>query len=168
MTNRTSQEAEQRITFSFGENWNDFVQEIDEVAIAGAMQDIEEWLGEGYVQGKRVLDIGCGSGLHSLCYHRLGANEVVSFDYDQKSVKATRYLWSESGRPQTWRIFQGSILDAELVDGLGAYDIVYAWGVLHHTGSMWEALGNSMKLVDHVGPTARECYHRACHDDYIV
>jgi len=151
MKSLDKQRAERSITFSFGDNWSDFVQTIDEETIERAKRDIEKWLGEGYVRGKRVLDIGCGSGLHSLCYYQLGAGEVVSFDHDEKSVEATRFLWSESGRPGNWRVFQGSILDAELVGELGVHDIVYAWGVLHHTGSMWEAVENSTSVVGNGG-----------------
>ena len=35
-----------------------------------------------HVEGKRVIDVGSGSGIHSLCYLLLGAKEVHSFDFD--------------------------------------------------------------------------------------
>src|SRR5262249_2299655 len=39
------------------------------------------------------------------------------------------------------------VLDREYLGGLGCWDIVYSWGVLHHTGDMWTALRNVMGLV---------------------
>lgn len=142
---------DQVITFSFGKNWKSFVDTVSEGAVERAMADIKEWLGADKIQGKTVLDIGCGSGIHSLSYFLLGANEVISFDADQYSVEATNVLWEKAGRPSNWRIQQGSILDPDFFGNLGTYEIVYSWGVLHHTGSMWEAIGNASSLVQQGG-----------------
>ena len=79
-----------------------------------------------------------------LAARRLGA-ETVSFDYDPRSVECTRLL-RERYFPEDagWRVEQGSVLDPSYLGSLGAFDVVYAWGVLHHTGAMWQALGNVM------------------------
>ncbi len=42
---------------------------------------------------------------------------------------------------------RGSVLDPALLARLGTFDIVYSWGVLHHTGRMWQALSNIAELV---------------------
>ena len=34
-------------------------------------------------------------------------------------------------------------MDKDYLHSLGKFDIVYAWGVLHHTGEMWQALANA-------------------------
>lgn len=112
-----------------------------------AKQNILRWISQEQVAGKRVIDIGSGSGIHSLGFHRLGAAEVQSVDVDPKSVAATQSLWSQAGQPDNWRVREGSILDGAWVRGLGEFDIVYSWGVLHHTGSMWDAIGNAMSLI---------------------
>jgi len=136
------------VTFSFGENWRSYLDTISKESIRKARSDIEEWLGTERVVGKRVLDIGCGSGIHSLCYYMLGAKEVLSFDLDPKSVESTRLLWERSGRPANWRVVRGSILDKDFVGGLGRREVVYTWGVLHHTGAMWKAIYNACSLVE--------------------
>ncbi len=46
-----------------------------------------------------------------------------------------------------WTVEQGSALDTDYLDKLGEFDIVYSWGVLHHTGAMWDALANVAPLV---------------------
>jgi SAM-dependent methyltransferase len=126
--------------FRFGRNWRRFLRTVDDRSIREAEQRLIGFLGVSSLSGQTFLDVGSGSGLHSLAARRLGA-EVVSFDYDPESVAAARQLRSRfdlgSGG---WLIEVGSVLDAEYLKSLGKFDIVYAWGVLHHTGAMWEAL----------------------------
>ena len=97
--------------------------------------------------GTRFLDVGCGSGLFSLCARSAGC-EVTSFDYDPDAVSCAkelrdRYYPGDSN----WAVLQGSVLDKEFLESLNTYDIVYAWGVLHHTGAMWNAMDNVAKLT---------------------
>ncbi len=132
--------ADDKVTFSFGKNWESFLSAADASALEKATADIEEWLGQGSVKGKTVLDIGSGSGLHSLAYFHLGATSIVSFDYDQHSVAATKECWRRAGSPDNWQVMHGSVLDRAFIQSLGTFDIVYSWGVLHHTGSMWKAI----------------------------
>lgn len=133
--------------FSFGENWQSFLRQADSEAFAAARSDIERWLGDGWLKGKRVLDIGSGSGIHSFCMLELGASAVVSIDIDPASVAATSSLHQRAGSPANWTVTHGSVLDAGFMAGLGTFDLVYAWGVLHHTGAMWQALERAAGCV---------------------
>lgn len=137
----------ENVTFSFGENWSDFVEGVSEADVARAALDIDEWLGKDTIRDKRVIDVGSGSGIHSLSFLKLGAKSIHSFDYDPKSVDATRKLHELAGRPSNWKVEHGSVLDADYVHSLGTFDIVYSWGVLHHTGAMWDAITNCVGLV---------------------
>lgn len=131
-----------KVRFEFGENWQSYLRGISQERERGAEQSLTEMLGMNDLRGQRFLDVGCGSGLFSLSARRLGA-EVYSFDYDEQSVACARYLKEKyfNGDP-CWHIERGSVLDKDYMRGLGAYDIVYAWGVLHHTGDMWRAIDN--------------------------
>jgi 2-polyprenyl-6-hydroxyphenyl methylase/3-demethylubiquinone-9 3-methyltransferase len=131
--------------FSFGENWKSFISDMDENSVQSAMDNISKWLES--IDGKTVLDIGCGSGLQSFAFLRLGASLIISFDLDRLSVEATQALWEKVGHPSTWNIYQGSILDEAFLSQLPEVDIVYSWGTLHHTGSMWKAMENTLKFV---------------------
>jgi 2-polyprenyl-3-methyl-5-hydroxy-6-metoxy-1,4-benzoquinol methylase len=136
-----------RRRFGFGENWAAFLQVLDPERARRAEESLKEMLQVDHLDHKRFLDAGSGSGLFSLAARRLGA-EVVSFDYDPNSVDcALRLRDSFCPDELQWRVEQGSVLDRDFLDGLGEFDIVYSWGVLHHTGSMWEALDNVIRLV---------------------
>jgi 2-polyprenyl-3-methyl-5-hydroxy-6-metoxy-1,4-benzoquinol methylase len=137
----------EEVTFSFGRNWTDFLGTVGDDEVEKAKTDICEWLGECAVSGKDVIDVGSGSGIHSLAFVRLGARRVHSFDYDQFSVEATKRLWSAIEEPGHWAVEHGSVLDKEYLDSLGQFDIVYSWGVLHHTGELWKAVKNCFGLV---------------------
>lgn len=133
--------------FEFGRNWSAFLATVDEARIAKAQHSFTDLLRIKSLAGMRFLDVGCGSGLSSLAARRLGA-EVMSFDYDLQSVASTRVLRDRfAPNDSAWRIEQGSILDEDFLSQLGHWDVVYSWGVLHHTGSMWQAIENTAKLV---------------------
>jgi SAM-dependent methyltransferase len=131
--------------FEFGKNWHNFIQKnLTDERVDIAKRHILDFIGRNDLNGISVLDIGCGSGLHSLAAIRAGAAAVRCFDYDPNSVRATRYVQSRSGNPPNWTVEQGSVLDDAYMEALGVYDLVYAWGVLHHTGDVWHALRNTV------------------------
>jgi len=127
--------------FSFGKNWSRFIQKnFSEERVAKAKIRLIDLLKLDDLNGYTFLDIGCGSGLHSLAALHCGASRVISFDYDPDSVEITKYLRSREGNPPHWEVKQGSVLDAGFMRSLPQADIIYAWGVLHHTGDTWKAL----------------------------
>jgi SAM-dependent methyltransferase len=133
--------------FSFGANWAAFLRVLNDERIRTAEDSLKQMLDVDRLDGKRFLDAGSGSGLFSLAARRLGA-EVVSFDFDPQSVACTaelrrRYFPDD----RNWRVEQGSVLDKGLLRSLGTFDVVYSWGVLHHTGAMWDALEKLVPLV---------------------
>lgn len=130
--------------FEFGKNWSAFLSVLDDERIATAEASLNEMLECETLEGKSFLDIGSGSGLFSLAARKLGA-KVHSFDFDSNSFACTQELRNRYfPNDPNWRVEQGSALDAAYVASLGKFDIVYSWGVLHHTGEMWRALENAV------------------------
>jgi 2-polyprenyl-6-hydroxyphenyl methylase/3-demethylubiquinone-9 3-methyltransferase len=139
--------------FPFGRNWRRYLRLLDEDRVRAAERSLEAMLGTGRLRGATFLDVGCGSGLLSLAALRLGATRVHSFDFDAESVEAAgevkRRFAPEAG---AWHVERGDVLDEAYLQALGRFDVVYAWGVLHHTGRMWLALERVASLV---GPEGR-------------
>ena len=126
--------------FRFGRNWKRFLRTVTEERIRRASSSLLAALRCDSLTGKSFLDIGSGSGLSCLAAFRAGAR-VTAFDYDPESVECTQWLRRKAeASEQQWAIMQGSVLDPEFMGRLERYDIVYSWGVLHHTGHMWKAI----------------------------
>lgn len=138
--------------FAFGANWTRYLELLNDTRIQKAEESLKLMLKLPTLHGKTFLDIGSGSGLFSLAARRLGAH-VRSFDYDPKSVACTVELKSRYYPDDAnWKIEQGSVLDQGYIRSLGTFDIVYSWGVLHHTGAMWQAVDNACVPV---GPSGK-------------
>ena len=142
--------------FRFGENWADYLDLVDERRIAAAEESVASLVGT--LEGKSFLDIGSGSGLFSVAALRLGASEVLAIDIDADSVATTRKLLIRE-RGRNWRAEQISVFDLPAKVG-ERFDVVYSWGVLHHSGDMWRALECASSMVKPRGMFAFALYER--------
>lgn len=130
--------------FEFGDNWRRFLEVLTESHVAAAQVSLRQALGVESLVGRSFLDVGSGSGIHSLAALRLGASSIFSFDYDPDSVACTEEVRRRAGDPGHWAVRRGSVLDHDFMrNEVPAADEVYSWGVLHHTGAMWKAIRNT-------------------------
>ena len=146
--NETNAEVPLHNRFGFGKNWTKFINHyFSEERVESSINRFTDFTAIDNLSFLNFIDVGCGSGLHSLAALRLGAQRVTSFDIDPKAVAISKKLKVMEGNPFNWEINQGSILDSKFVSSLGNYDFVYSWGVLHHTGEVWKAIQNTCSLV---------------------
>lgn len=146
MTQEPGSDSETR--FAFGKNWQRFLRLLNEERIAKAEKSLRDMLQVGDLNGRSFLDVGCGSGLFSLAAMRLGAARVHSFDYDPDSVACAHELKQRFfPGAANWTIERGDVLKPAYLSPLGQFDVLYSWGVLHHTGNMHQAFENVMALV---------------------
>lgn len=142
MKNKELYENIYKQKFSFGRNWSNFLKKLNKKRIENSKINLRKFTGLTHFKDKTFLDIGCGSGIHSLSAYFLGAN-VISTDIDEFCINCVKFLRKKvNASPKRWQVLQGSALDKNFLNKIGKVDIVYSWGVLHHTGNMWHALEN--------------------------
>ena len=140
-------EVDRGARFEFGKNWRRFLDVLDDGRVSEAEDSLRKMLEVDDLAGKTFLDIGSGSGLFSLAARRLGAR-VHSFDFDPQSVACTAELRRRYfPGSDSWNVEEGSVLDESYICSLGQFDVVYSWGVLHHTGHLWRALEHAHRAV---------------------
>jgi 2-polyprenyl-6-hydroxyphenyl methylase/3-demethylubiquinone-9 3-methyltransferase len=154
-TSKTDETPELR--FEFGKNWASFAATLDEAKIREAENRLASMLGADSLKSATFLDIGCGSGLHSLAALRMGAERVWAIDLDANSVGTAQAVLARWWPQHNYRIERKSVF--ELESALPEqFDIVYSWGVLHHTGEMVRAIRAACRAVKPGGRLAIALY----------
>ena len=132
--------------FNFGHNWKNYSANVlDEECLNDAVESLDTLIGAKRISGASFLDVGCGSGIFSIAAKKLGAEIVVGLDISKDSVDTSMHNKKRFAEEEDIQFIKYDILDGS--DGIEAFDIVYSWGVLHHTGNMWQALINTMRFV---------------------
>lgn len=147
--------------FKFGENWASFSKQIDKTRLEEARRSLNELFGETALRGASFLDIGCGSGLFSIAAAQSGTRSVTGIDIDPVSVRVSMEnagRWLNGHANVDFQLV--SALDRTKMDSLGKFDVVYAWGVLHHSGDMQSALANAARAVKPGGLLSIAIYNR--------
>jgi 2-polyprenyl-3-methyl-5-hydroxy-6-metoxy-1,4-benzoquinol methylase len=146
--------------YEFGKNWQSFSGTVDERSVKFAEEGVLKLLTRDELAGKSFLDIGCGSGIHSLAASRLGVARLTSVDIDPVCIATTKALIQQHGGAGVAHdLREISVFDLSPQD-LGTFDIVYSWGVLHHTGSMYEAISRAAAMTSAGGLFVFALYRR--------
>ncbi len=145
--------------FAFGRNWADYSKNIGDKEIKEAKDELARLLATDSLQGKTFLDIGCGSGIHSLSALLMGAAVVHAIDFDPDSVRTTCSVLETHWDEDNYKVEQMNIFDTD-TERLPQFDVVYSWGVLHHTGDMWAAIEKAASLTKAEGVLAIAIYRK--------
>jgi 2-polyprenyl-6-hydroxyphenyl methylase/3-demethylubiquinone-9 3-methyltransferase len=143
--------------FDFGANWSDFSKLLDPAKVDLAVESVHRLVPD--LEGKTFLDVGSGSGVFSVAALRLGAKKVHAIDIDENSVDTTRRVLASFAEQGSWTAERRSVFDLSPGE-LGHFDVVYSWGVLHHTGDMWRAIDSAARMVAPGGAFAFALYQR--------
>lgn len=141
-----SDSPERELRFEFGKNWSSYSHLVDKPRIEAATERLRQMLGSESLAGKSFLDIGCGSGLHVLAALELGAANVKALDLDPDSVATTSIMLERFSKTGQGEVSQQSVFDLDPARD-GYFDVVYSWGVLHHTGDMNRAIASAARMV---------------------
>ena len=157
INDEAAERSGETIGFSFGENWQRFLDHVDDTQLRQAEDSLRTSFGGASLAGESFVDLGCGSGVFSLAARHLGAH-VTSVDVDPASVACAERL--RDGEDSHWQVRLASVLEPET---LPRGTRVYSWGVLHHTGAMWEAVGNALACVEPGGLACIALYNTPNH-----
>jgi SAM-dependent methyltransferase len=160
VNNEAASRSGEFVGFSFGANWQKLIGRLSQEQVQHATDSVASSFGSEQVAGRRFVDVGCGSGLFSLGALKLGASQVVSIDVDPNAIACATELKRKEGNPANWAIRAGSILDASFIRTFEPADLVFSWGVIHHTGAMWTAFENLLLLVRPSGLLRVAIYNR--------
>jgi 2-polyprenyl-3-methyl-5-hydroxy-6-metoxy-1,4-benzoquinol methylase len=118
-----------------------------------AFVDFDRWT------GKRVLEVGCGIGTDSINFARAGA-ELTAVELSSESLRIAEQRADVMGVADRIRFVQANA--EELTSALddGRYDLVYSFGVVHHTPHPERALAEMRALTAPGGTLKLMVYHR--------
>jgi 2-polyprenyl-6-hydroxyphenyl methylase/3-demethylubiquinone-9 3-methyltransferase len=148
--------------FAFGENWSKFSERLRHEDYLNAKESLEKLIPD--LKGKTFLDVGSGSGLFSIAANALGAKKVRGFDVDLEAVATAKSLiervrtWDPEVKKDAISFEVESILNENISPE--HYDVVYSWGVLHHTGAMYRSFAAIMNLVAEKGTLVIAIYNK--------
>jgi ubiquinone/menaquinone biosynthesis C-methylase UbiE len=115
--------------------------------------EFERW------KGKKVLEIGCGIGTDTINFARHGA-QVTAVDLSEKSIEIARQRARVFGLEDKIRFYHG---DAERLSEFlpqESYDLVYSFGVIHHTPHPDNVLAQITRYVKPGGAVKIMVYYR--------
>lgn len=105
--------------------------------------------------GKRVLEVGVGMGTDFLNFVRAGAI-ATGVDFTERAVGITRQRLEAEGLSAELRIADAEYLPFQD----GSFDLVYSWGVLHHTPDTAQAMRELQRVLAPGGRLKVMLYHR--------
>lgn len=115
--------------------------------------DFDRW------RGKKVLEIGCGIGTDTMNFARHGAS-VTAVDLTEKSLEVARKRAEVFGLADRIRFFQANAEQLSSFVPVEQYDLVYSFGVIHHTPHPERVLEELRKYVKPGGTLKIMVYNR--------
>ena len=110
-------------------------------------------------KGKRVLEVGCGIGTDSINFARAGA-QLTAVDLSGESLRVARQRAEVMGVEDRIEFVQANAEELTSAVSGGEFDLIYSFGVIHHTPQPERALAEMRKLLAPGGTLKLMVYHR--------
>jgi SAM-dependent methyltransferase len=107
------------------------------------------------LDGKRTLEVGCGSGFAVQLFAEAGA-DATAVDLTPWAVETTRRRLAAFGLEADVREGDGEHLPFEDA----SFDVVFSWGVIHHSSDMAQALSELVRVLKPGGTLVLMVYNR--------
>ncbi|MGD2245815.1 MAG: methyltransferase domain-containing protein [Candidatus Aminicenantes bacterium] len=112
---------------------------------------------EEEVRGKSVLDAGCGTGIFSIIFANKGSGSVTGIDISEGSLQTARSLKDKFGLKNA-RFQKGDMLHLPFPEE--TFDVVWAWGTVHHTTDPFRAIDELIRVLKKGGSILLAVYTR--------
>ena len=132
--------------------WTEYIPEYEETK--------NHWnifYSEKEAEGKSVLDAGCGTGIFSIIFAKSGASKVTGIDISDGSLETARSLADKFDLKNT-EFRKEDMLALPFSDEY--FDIVWAWGTVHHTTDPFKAIDNLIRVLRKGGSILLAVYTR--------
>lgn len=136
----------------YDELWNKYVPEY-----SLSEKHWETFFTANDIEGKYVLDAGCGTGIFSLIFAKKGAKKVEGIDISEGILEKARSL-RKKFKIQNIGFKKEDMLDLSFKDK--TFDIVWAWGSIHHTTAPLKALEELIRVLKRDGSLLLAVYNR--------
>jgi glycosyltransferase involved in cell wall biosynthesis/SAM-dependent methyltransferase len=110
----------------------------------------------GELDGKDVLEIGCGTGVHARLLAEAGAR-VTAIDLTPTAVELTRRRLELHGLDA--RVLEADAERLPFADG--SFDFAWSWGVIHHSADTERVVAEIARVLRPGGRVALMVYHRS-------
>lgn len=118
-----------------------------------AFAQFERW------SGKKILEIGCGIGTDTICFARAGA-QVAAVDLSEASLEVAKARAEVFGLADQIRFYQANAEQLSDVVPVETYDLVYSFGVIHHTPEPRDVIEEIAKYMGNDSVLKIMVYHR--------
>jgi len=132
--------------------WTEYIPEYDETEKHWKIFFTPE-----EVAGRSVLDAGCGTGIFSIIFANQGAGRVTGIDISEGSLGTARGLKEKFGLDSA-EFMKQDMLDLPFPDA--SFDIVWAWGTVHHTTDPFRAIDQLIRVLKPGGALLLAVYTR--------
>lgn len=107
------------------------------------------------LKGKRVLEIGCGLGLHSQLMAEAGAR-LTSIDLTPRAVGLTQKRLALKDIQSDVRVMDAENMEFEANE----FDFIWSWGVIHHSAQTERIVSEVFRVLKPSGEFRSMVYHK--------
>ncbi len=119
--------------------WTEYIPEYE-----ASKAHLELFFSDEEIVGREVLDAGCGTGIFTIIFANKGARKVIGIDISEGSLNTGRML-KDKFELSNVEFRKEDMLNLPFKDN--TFDIVWAWGTIHHTENPYQAMNELIRVL---------------------
>jgi len=143
---------EEKVSKFYDIVWTEYIPEY-----SASEKHLEIFFRDAEIKNKRVLDAGCGTGIFSIIFAKKGAARVTGIDISSGSLETAKSLRRKFNL-QNMEFLKEDMLKLPFEDEV--FDIVWAWGTVHHTTNPFKAISELTRVLKKGGSLLLAVYKK--------